>query len=136
MGRFRFVEDHCETYPVKRLCHVLEVNRSSFYEWRVSAPARAERATADAARAERVGAVHAEHAGAYGCPRITAELRLCDGLPVNPKRVGRIMRENEIVGLRLRKRVTTTVSEPSDTPVPDLFERDFTASAPNSSSRS
>jgi transposase InsO family protein len=113
---------------------VLEVNRSSFYKWRVSAPARAERAAADAALAERVGAIHAEHAehaGTYGCPRITAELRLGDGLLVNHKRVERIMRENEIVGLRLRKRVTTTVSEPSDTPVPDLFKRDFTASAPN-----
>jgi transposase InsO family protein len=110
---------------------VLEVNRSSFYKWRVSAPARAERAAADATLAERVGAIHAEHAGTYGCPRITAELRLGDGLLVNHKRVERIMRENEIVGLRLRKRVTTTVSEPSDTPVPDLFKRDFTASAPN-----
>ena len=41
------------------------------------------------------------------------------------------MRRNEIVGLRLRRRVTTTVSEPSDTPVPDLFLRDFTAQEPN-----
>ncbi|MFL4909299.1 hypothetical protein ACJ6WF_40460 [Streptomyces sp. MMS24-I2-30] len=41
------------------------------------------------------------------------------------------MHENGIAGLRLRKRVVTTVSEPSDTPVPDLLDRDFTAAAPN-----
>ena len=41
------------------------------------------------------------------------------------------MHDNGIVGLRLRKRQVTTVSEPSDTPVPDLFKRDFTAPAPN-----
>lgn len=110
---------------------MLEVNRSSFYKWRESAPARAERAAADGALAERIKEIHTEHTGTYGSPRITAELRLGDKLLVNRKRVARIMRENGIVGLRLRKRQVTTVSEPSDTPVPDLFKRDFTASAPN-----
>ncbi len=110
---------------------MLEVNRSSFYKWRASAPARAGRTAADAALAERVGAIHAEHSGTYGSPRITAELRLGDGLLVNHKRVERVMRENGIVGLRLRKRVTTTISAPSDTLVPDLLGRDFTAHAPN-----
>lgn len=110
---------------------MLEVCRSSFYKWRASAPARTERAAADAALAERIGAIHAEHAGTYGSPRITAELRMGEGMLVNRKRVERIMRENGIVGLRLHKRVTTTVSEPSDTPVPDLLLRDFTAQTPN-----
>lgn len=110
---------------------MLEVNRSSFYKWRESALARAERAVADGALAERIKEIHTEHAGTYGSPRITAELRLGDKLLVNRKRVARIMHDNGIVGLRLRKRQVTTVSEPSDTPVPDLFKRDFTAPAPN-----
>ena len=50
------------------MCHVLEVGRSSFYKWRASAPARAERAAADTALAERIGAIHAEHAGIYEVP--------------------------------------------------------------------
>ena len=41
------------------------------------------------------------------------------------------MRKYGIAGLRLRKRQVTTVSEPSVTPVPDLFRRDFTACEPN-----
>lgn len=41
------------------------------------------------------------------------------------------MRENDIVGYRRRRRVTTTVPEPADQKVPDLLERDFTADAPN-----
>jgi transposase InsO family protein len=110
---------------------VLKVNRSSFYKWRASAPARHQRAAADTALAERIGVIHGEHAGTYGCPRITAELRMGDELSVNHKRVERIMREKGIVGLRLHRRVRTTISEPSDTPVPDLFHRDFTASEPN-----
>lgn len=36
-----------------------------------------------------------------------------------------------IVGVHLRKKVRTTVPAPDAVPVPDLLQRDFTASAPN-----
>lgn len=129
-NRFQFIEDHHRAWGVKRLCQVLEVARSSFHKWRAGRRARAARERADAALAERIRAVHTEWDGAYGRPRITAELR-DEGERVNHKRVGRVMRKYGIAGLRLRKRQVTTVPEPSATPVPDLFRRDFTASAPN-----
>ncbi|MFF8617193.1 IS3 family transposase [Streptomyces sp. NPDC015350] len=129
-NRFQFVEDHHRAFGVKRLCQVLEVARSSFYKWRAGREARAAHERADAALAERIRAVHDEWEGTYGRPRITAELRE-GGERVNHKRVGRVMRKFGIAGLRLRKRQVTTVPEPSATPVPDLFGRDFTASAPN-----
>jgi hypothetical protein len=40
------------------------------------------------------------------------------------------MRKFSIAGIRLRRKVRTTVPEPSDTPVADLFHRDFTALEP------
>ncbi|MDC2952391.1 IS3 family transposase [Streptomyces heilongjiangensis] len=129
-SRFQFVEDHHCAWGVKRLCQVLEIARSSFYKWRTGRAARAAREQADVALAERIRAVHAEWDGTYGRPRITAELREA-GERVNHKRVGRVMRKFGIAGLRLRKRQVTTVPEPSATPVPDLFRRDFTASGPN-----
>ena len=33
MIRFRFVEDHRGVYDVKRMCALVEVPRSSFYDW-------------------------------------------------------------------------------------------------------
>ena len=33
MIRFQFVYDHRTEYSVKRMCHVLKLNRSSFYTW-------------------------------------------------------------------------------------------------------
>ena len=70
---------------------------------------------------------------AYGAPRITAELN--DGADpeqrVNHKRVARVMAAHGIAGIRLRRRVHTTIPEPADEQVPDLLERDFTAPAPN-----
>jgi transposase InsO family protein len=108
----------------------LKVSRSGFYRWIKAAPARAERAAADAALTEQIKQIHAEFDGTYGSPRVTAELRAL-GQAVNHKRVARLMRRHRIVGLHLRKKVRTTVPEPSRHTVPDLIKRDFTAPAPN-----
>jgi transposase InsO family protein len=132
VSRFQFVADHRDTFEVKRLCEVIEVNRSSFYAWDNAAPRRAERAAADEELADRIRVVH-EADKAYGAPRVTAELN--DGAPpqerVNHKRVARVMAEHGIAGIRLRRRVRTTVPEPSDAKAPDLLQRDFTAEEPN-----
>ncbi len=132
MSRFQFVADHRDTFEVKRLCQTVEVSRSSFYAWAAAASTRAEQAQADAELAERIQAVH-EADKAYGAPRITVELN--DGAPrqdrVNRKRVARVMAERGIAGIRLRRRVRTTVPEPSDAKAPDLLKRDFTAEQPN-----
>jgi transposase InsO family protein len=124
-----FVDDHRDAYGVKRLCRVLGVNRSSYYKWRDAAEARAARERADQELAARIRAVHVEADGAYGSPRVTAELREA-GVLVNEKKVARVMRKFQIAGIRLRRKVRTTVPEPSNTPVPDLFDRDFTAAEP------
>jgi len=129
-SHFQFVDDHCDTFPVKWLCQLLEVSRSGFYRWRAAAPARAARASADEELAERIRAIHDDSDGTYGAPRVTAELRDA-GIEVNHKRVERVMRVNGIVGVHLRKPVRTTVPDPDAAPVPDLIRRDFTASAPN-----
>ncbi|MFF3157957.1 IS3 family transposase [Streptomyces sp. NPDC057910] len=136
VSRFQFVEDHCETYPIRRLCQVLDLQRSSFYKWRSAAPARQARERADAALAARIRQVHTDSDGAYGAPRVTAELNDPTdgnprGRPVNKKRIARVMRRFGIVGTHLRKTVRTTVPEPSAAAVPDLFGRDFTAPEPN-----
>lgn len=130
MSRFQFVADHRDAFGVKRLCRVLEVSRSGFYRWLSAALGRAARAAADAALAADIKKIHAEFDGTYGSPRVTAELRDKGGR-VNHKRVARVMRVFGIVGVRLRKKVRTTVPAPSDEKVPDLIKRDFTADAPN-----
>ncbi|WP_405493042.1 IS3 family transposase [Streptomyces sp. NBC_00096] len=128
-SRFQFVDDHRATYEVKRLCQVLDVNRSSYYKWLAGAQARAARQRDDQVLAGEIRKVHSESGGAYGSPRVTAELRE-KGHVVNEKRVARVMRTHSVTGIRLRRRVRTTVPDPSTTPVADLFQRDFTAPEP------
>jgi len=132
VNRFQFVADHHDAFEVKRLCALVEVERSSYYAWKAAAPAREARAAADAELADRIRRIHTAD-NTVGAPRITAELN--DGVPpgqrVNHKRVARVMREHGIVGYRRRRRVKTTIPEPSGQKVPDLLKRDFTAEAPN-----
>ena len=132
MSRFQFVADHQHAFEVKRLCALVQVQRSSYYAWRAAAGSRAARAAADTRLGHRIRAVHGQDT-TMGAPRITAELN--DGVPepdrVNHKRVARVMRQGGIRGYQRKRRVRTTVPEPADQKVPDLLARDFTAPAPN-----
>jgi transposase InsO family protein len=140
VNRFQFVADHSTTssamvrpgWSVKRLCELVEIERSSYYAWLKAAPARGQRAQADAQLAERIRTIHQDD-NTQGAPRITAELNdgAADDRRVNHKRVARVMREHGIVGYRRRRKVRTTIPEPADRKVPDLLNRDFTAPAPN-----
>jgi len=136
VSRFQFVADNSATFEVKRLCELVEIERSSYYAWLNAAPAREARAADDAALAERIKAVHAAD-NTQGAPRITAELnaQLGDSAPVgervNHKRVARVMRLEGIRGYMKKRRVRTTIPEPSGQKHPDLLKRDFTAERPN-----
>ncbi|MGV9360288.1 IS3 family transposase [Amycolatopsis sp. NPDC003731] len=128
--RYRFISEHRTEFGVKRLCQVLGLRRQGFHEWVAAEAARAARAEAEAELVALIASIHAEHRGAYGVPRITAELHR-RGIVVNHKRVERLMREHGLAGITRRKRRALT--RPAAGPVPpvaDLIRRDFTATAP------
>ncbi|MBP2437509.1 transposase InsO family protein [Microbacterium amylolyticum] len=136
MNRFQFVQNHKDAYGVKRLCEVIEIARSSFYAWLAATPGRAARVADDARLAARIRVLQDPNQGgdrAYGAPRITADLN--DGIPaagrVNHKRVARVMREHALAGIRLRRRVKTTIPDQSGQKYPDLIGRDFSVGEPN-----
>lgn len=135
MNRFQFVSDHKGAYGVKRLCEVIEIASSSFYAWLAAAPGRAAGAAADEALAARIRVLQDPQQGgdrASGAPRITADLNEGSawGERVNHKRVARVMREHGLAGIRLRKRVKTTIPDQSGRRFPDLVGRDFSTGEP------
>jgi putative transposase len=75
--------------------------------------------------------IHEESRGTYSSPRVHAELTLGLGLPVNLKRIARLMREAGIQGLYRRRRHGCTVRGPAAQPSADLVNRQFTVDAPN-----
>ena len=74
MIRFQFACDHIPDYSVKRMCEVLNLNRSSYYKWKHSAPRRRQRLLDDALVAAEIQATFDAENGAWGARRITAEL--------------------------------------------------------------
>ncbi|MFJ8313296.1 MULTISPECIES: IS3 family transposase [unclassified Streptomyces] len=130
VNRFQFVADHRDAFGVKRLCHFLGLARSSFYYWLATASKRAARQAGDVELARRISNVHAGSDKTYGSPRVTAELRET-GERINHKRVERVMRAFNIVGVHLRKKHCTTVADPAAAKAADLIGRDFTATTVN-----
>ncbi len=68
--------------------------------------------------------------GSYGRPRMTEELKEL-GLNVGHRRVGRLMRENDIRVERSKKHKVTTDSNHAFNIAPNLLNRDFHADRPN-----
>jgi putative transposase len=110
-------------------CRVLGVSRSGYYDW-LGRP-DSVRAQENELLLTQIRQIHAESRGTYGSPRVHAELTLGVGLPVNLKRVARLMREAGIQGLYRRRRRSCTVRDPAAEPSSDLVNRTVTADEPN-----
>jgi putative transposase len=107
----------------------LNVSRSGYYEWasRLDSPRRQE----NELLLKQIRRIHEESRGTYGSPRVHAELVLGLGLPVNLKRVARLMRQVGIQGLYRRRHHGCTVRDPQAQPSADLVNRQFRVDAPN-----
>ena len=110
-------------------CRVLNVSRSGYYDWlhRLDSP----RVQENELLLKQIRQIHHESRGTYGSPRVHAELTLGLGLPVNLKRVARLMRRAGIQGLYRRRRHGCTIRDPDAQASADLVNRDFTADEPN-----
>lgn len=118
----RFVSEHASEFPVTRLCALVEVPRSSFYEWS-SRPLSAYY-LADVDLAHEIYAIHVASRRTYGSPRVEGQLRH-RGRHHSRKRVARIMAECGLVGAHSRRKWRR--GKANTAPAPDLLERDFTA---------
>ncbi len=110
------------------MCRVLEVSTSGYYTWRKRPPSKRDQK--DAMLTKRISQIHENSRGTYGSPRVHAALQT-EGIHVGKKRVARLMKEAGLRGISRRKRPSTTVRSDTGRAVPDLVDRDFTASRPD-----
>ncbi|HEV2372030.1 MAG TPA: IS3 family transposase [Streptosporangiaceae bacterium] len=114
--------------PCAVSCRALKVSRSWYYKWASGNPGpraqRRERLKAEVAR------LFALHAGRYGSPRITADLRE-EGWQVSENTVAGLMRELGLAARRKKKRKATTRPGRGRWRAPDLVKRDFPAARLN-----
>jgi len=90
---------------IERMCELVRVSRTSFYRSLQHREPQEESMEVRSA----IQRVALEHRRRYGYLRVTAELRR-GGMPLNHKRVARIMREDNLLAVRRKQFVTTTDS--------------------------
>jgi transposase InsO family protein len=126
--KFRFVDEHRETFEVGAMCEVFEISRSGFYAWR-DRP-KSHRAKESERLGVMVEQIHEKSRAIYGVPRVHAELR-ARGTACGRKRVARLMREKGLRGKAKRRFRTTTKANARHAVAPNLLEQDFSADRPD-----
>lgn len=114
--------------PVAKMCRLLELPRSSYYERKTRNPS--DRALKNRALKAHIRAVFSRSRGRYGSPRIVRQLAK-HGEHVGKNRVARLMREDNLVA-RPKKRFRVTTQGDHNHPIaPNLLKRNFVANAPD-----
>ncbi len=126
--RFHFIAKEKANFSICRMCKVLRVSESGYCAW-VSRPA-SQRQRDDRVYLAHIRAEHARNYRAYGRKRMTDELR-DQGIVIGERRVGRLMRENDIRIVRTHKFKRTTNSNHNHNIAPNLLDGDFQATGPN-----
>lgn len=126
--RFQFVEDHRDTFPVTRLCELLEVSTSGYYAWR-SRPV-SQREMANQELLKQIEVVHEESHETYGSPRIYRELK-AQGVSCSENRVARLMRQYGIRARQVKQYKRTTKANAAHPKAPNRLDGDFTAEHPD-----
>jgi putative transposase len=129
--RYRFIDRHGQQYGVRRCCRAVGVSPSSFYDWHRRGPSARQRA--DQRLLAQIGRIYRERGGAYGAPRVHAELQIACGVRCGRKRVARLMRSVGLVGCHRRRRHPKglTRRDPQAAPAPDLCQRMFSPPRPD-----
>ncbi len=126
--RFRFIEEHRASFPAHRLCDVMNVSTRGYRAYR-SRPI-SQRQREDMVLLAHIRELHRLSLQSYGRPRMTEELKEL-GPEVGHRRVGRLMRQNNISVIRTRTHKGTTDSNHKFNIAPDLLNRNFEAGRPN-----
>jgi transposase InsO family protein len=126
--KYAWIHQQQGEFRVSRVCRLLEVARSGYYEWRDRRPST--HADADQQMQDKVQRYFAQGRGTYGTRRIK-HLLAQEGLQVSRRRLGRLLAQ---VGLhcktRRRFKAPTTVGH-AQTVAPNQLNREFTVTAPD-----
>ena len=129
--KYAWIEQHRDSFSVKTMCRVLQVSTSGFYKWLRAKPSlRAQRTEAIKTVVRQV---YDQSHGIYGSYKIVEKLKSNDQLESACRNtVAKAMQE---MGLKSRVskkfKPTTTVSDPTKQPAPNVLEQNFQATAPN-----
>jgi len=109
------------------MCNVLEVNRSSYYDWLKKKPTKQE--IEDEFLAEKIKKFFFDSRHTFGHRRIKKKLQKA-GIKCSRERIRRLMKEMHLIPIQTRKFKATTNSNHSLPVAPNLLNKDFSAEEP------
>jgi putative transposase len=120
--KYRFMEDNRFAFGVEKMCGILGVSRSGYYDWRHRGPSG--RSLRHQRFLPEIKRVFGDSRQTYGSPRIYRALK-AEGQDCGKHQVERLMRQHGITPKRRRKFKRTTNSDHNYPVAPNLVERVF-----------
>jgi putative transposase len=120
-------QQHTE-FTVSRMCQLLAVSRSGYYEWLKRPPSAL--ADADQQVQDKVTRCFAQGRGTYGTRRIK-HLLAQEGLQVSRRRIGRVLAQAGLRCKTRRKFKAPTAAGQAQTVAPNQLNRAFTVQQPD-----
>jgi putative transposase len=122
---FAWVHDHATQFKVKRMCQLLKVSRSGYYDWR-DRPV-SERELQREALARQIRDAHVHSRNNYGSPRVTKELK-AQAIKACRNTVAKIMRKEGLIARKKRRFVPRTTDSKHHHPIAsNVLDRRFDA---------
>jgi putative transposase len=126
--KYAFILEHSKEYAITRLCDVLSVSTSGYYDW-IDRP-ESERSRDNHRLTEKIRYFHQQSREIYGSPKIHEDL-IETGETCSVNRVARLMKKADIQSKMARQFVITTDSRNTLQPLPDLLQRQFVVKKQN-----
>ena len=126
--KYWFMDQHCSTHGVQKMCRVIGASRSGYYGWKKQPQSKRQKDNEKILMEIRES--HKNSRRAYGSPRITKDLHAA-GTKCSENRVARLMKIHGIVGKAKKKFKATTNSKHNFPVAENLLKQNFAAQKPN-----
>jgi len=120
--KYAFIHSERKRHYVSRLCSVLNVSTSGYYDWIDRPASKTEKI--NQRLVTKIRCYHKASRQTYGAPRIQKDL-LASGETASRQRVARLMRAEQIQSKMAKRFVVTTNSKGTTAPAPDRLQRRF-----------
>lgn len=126
--KYAFIKLHSNSHKVNRLCSVLAVSKSGYYDWLDRSPSATQ--SSHKRLLTKIRCLHQASHQTYGSPRIHQDL-IASGEQVSVNRVAKIMKTAGIQAKMAKVFMVTTNSKNTLTAAPDRLKRAFRTEKPN-----
>jgi putative transposase len=126
--KYEYIEAHAGMIGAKRLCHMLGVARSGYYDWKTRG--ESERSKHDRELLAQIEGVHRASREAYGAVKTWHELNM-RGVSCGKHRVARLRKQAGIEARRKRRFRVIVENHHTEPAAPNLVQRQFDVAYPD-----